>query len=102
MMAPDRFPACEHRPDSRMVNTTPCEACPGPTALEQAAAGADGPTPVIAGTFAVYEDGRGGYVLVTDTAQYGTDRRHIPAAMVKMASGGGILSRKLAGVFGGA
>lgn len=57
------------------------------------------PVPVIAGTFALYEDGQGGYVLVTNT-QTGEDRRHIPAALVKMATGGGVLSRKLAGIFG--
>lgn len=103
MNAPDFFPACEHRPDTLIINTTPCKACPRPTPAEreQAAAGAAEPTPVIAGTFAIYEDGHGGFVLVTDTVQHGTDRRHIPAAMVKMATGGGIVGRRIAGLFGG-
>lgn len=54
------------------------------------------------GTFAIYEDGQGGFMLVTDMPDHGgVARRHIPAALVKMASGGGMLSRKFAGLFGG-
>lgn len=44
-------------------------------------------SPMIAGTFAIYEDGKGGMVLVTDTDQHGTIRKRIPAALVKMVSG---------------
>lgn len=44
------------------------------------------PTPLIAGTFAAYDDGVGGYVLVTDTHEHGTMRRHIPGKMVKLAA----------------
>jgi hypothetical protein len=46
-------------------------------------------TPVIAGTFAIYEDGHGGFVLVTDT-EHGTDRKHIPSTFVKLALRGGL------------
>lgn len=98
------YPACVHRPDTHAVLTTPCDPCRGvtqPAESEQAAAGAAPPVAMLEGTFAIYQDGHGGFVLVTDTVQYGTDRRHIPAAMVKLATGGGIISRRLAGMFGG-
>jgi hypothetical protein len=65
------------------------------TDVEQA-----GPAPMLAGTFAIYEDGTGGYVLVTDTQDHGVSRKHIPAAMVKMVTGGGLLAKRFAGVFG--
>lgn len=65
-------------------------------------AGVANPEPMVAGTFALYEDGVGGFVLVTQTEKFGVDRKHIPAALVKMAMGGGILGRKLGGLFGGA
>ncbi len=58
------------------------------------------PEPVIAGTFALYEDGEGGFVLVTQTERHGIDRKHIPKALVKMATGGGILGRRLGSLFG--
>jgi hypothetical protein len=57
------------------------------------------PVPVIAGTFAIYEDGRGGFVLVTDTEQHGQRRDHIPSAVVRLASGGGLIGRKFKGLF---
>lgn len=66
-----------------------------------------GPAPVIAGTFAIYEDGRGGYVLVTDTEAHGISRQHIPGALIKLAGGGllgvggGALGRRLLGKLGG-
>lgn len=47
----------------------------------------EGPVPAIAGTFAIYEDGSGGYVLVTDTTEHGTMRKHIPATIVKLMGG---------------
>lgn len=60
-----------------------------------------GPAPVAAGTFAIYEDGQGGYVLVADMpAHGGITRRHIPAAIVKMATGGGLIARRFGGLFG--
>jgi hypothetical protein len=57
------------------------------------------PEAVIAGTFALYEDGAGGYVLVTETVAHGTQRKHIPAGLVKLATGGGMLSRRLNAAF---
>jgi hypothetical protein len=54
------------------------------------------PLPLLAGTFAVYEDGRGGYVLVIDTPATGVERRHIPGKMVRVAAkflGGNPLGR---------
>lgn len=41
--------------------------------------------PMVAGTFAVYEDGTGGYVLVTQVEGRPVEHRRIPAAMVKMS-----------------
>lgn len=76
----------------RCYETASAGADPAPTG--------DEPTPAVAGTFAIYPDGKGGYVLVTDVG--GTvERRHIPAAVVKMVSGGGMFARKFAQVFGG-
>lgn len=62
---------------------------------------ADGsPLPVMSGTFALYEDGKGGFVLVTDMA--GTvQRKHIPAGLVKMAMGDGAMSKRLRAMMGG-
>ena len=61
-----------------------------------------GPVPMCAGTFAIYEDGLGGFMLVTDMPNHGgVAKRHIPAALVKMATGGGMISRRFAGLFGG-
>ncbi len=63
--------------------------------------------PVAAGTFAIYEDGQGGYVLVTQMPSAVTEenpegvaRKHIPGALVKMATGGGLLGRRLGSLFG--
>jgi hypothetical protein len=58
------------------------------------------PAPIIAGTFALYPSPDGGFVLVTDVQGRGVERRAIPAALVRMASGDGMLS-KLFGRFGG-
>lgn len=55
------------------------------------------PEPELAGTFAIYADGHGGYVLVTDTVDQGTTRKHIPAAIVRLATGNGVLGK----IFGG-
>jgi hypothetical protein len=52
----------------------------------------DGPRPLIAGTFAVYEAPDGGYVLVTDTPR-GVDRKVISGRMVKL--GGKLLGGML-------
>jgi hypothetical protein len=54
----------------------------------------------MAGTFAVYEDGKGGYVLVTDVGGDVT-RKAIPAALVKMATGNGVLAGRMRALMGG-
>lgn len=59
-----------------------------------------GPIPALAGTFALYEDGTGGFVLVTDVGGEVT-RKHIPAALVRMAMGDGAISRKVRALMGG-
>jgi hypothetical protein len=59
------------------------------------------PVAMLAGTFAIYEDGAGGFVLVTETTEHGVQRKVIPAALVKMATGGGVFARRFAGLFGG-
>lgn len=71
--------------------------------IDQGGAGVEpaNPKAMLAGTFAIYEDGRGGFVLVTDTTEYGERRNHIPAAMVKVVSGGGLIGSRLRGLFGG-
>lgn len=62
--------------------------------------GRDGPAPILAGTFAIYEDGGGGFVLVTDVAGDVT-RKHVPAAVVKLAMGEGAISRRVRAMMGG-
>lgn len=56
-----------------------------------------GPDPLLHGTFALYPDGAGGFVLVTETDAHGVNRKHIPSAMVKLAmkaiNGGGLLAK---------
>lgn len=52
------------------------------------------PVPSLAGTFAIYEEPDGAFVLVTETTQHGRMVKRIPAMAVKLMSG------KLAGIFG--
>lgn len=65
--------------------------------LDALAARPAGPDPLIHGTFALYADGAGGFVLVTETDAHGVNRKHIPRAMVKLAmklmNGGGMLAK---------
>lgn len=75
--------------DALGVDTVPADVTPAPT-------------PAIAGTFAIYEDGQGGFVLVTETPEHGVIRKHIPRALIKLVSGGGLLGGRIAGLFGGA
>lgn len=56
--------------------------------------------PMLAGTFAIYQHTDGGFVLVADTDGTVT-RRHIPGAMVRMLTGGGMFAKKFSGIFGG-
>jgi hypothetical protein len=59
------------------------------------------PTPLIAGTFAIYQRPDGGLELVTDVEGRGTERRTVPAAVVKMAAGGsGPVGKMLGKMFG--
>jgi len=60
----------------------------------------DEPTPFMAGTFALYEDGHGGYVLVTQVNDEIT-RKHIPAGIVKLAMGNGLVARQMRSLMGG-
>ena len=50
-----------------------------------AAAPPSGPEPLAAGTYAVYDDGKGGYVLVLGTREGETHHKHLPSHIVKMA-----------------
>lgn len=50
------------------------------------------PTPLAAGTFALYDDGHGGFVLVTDMGG-GPIRKHIPGTIVKLISRGGMMGK---------
>lgn len=58
------------------------------------------PVPAVAGTFALYEDGNGGFVLVTDI-DGDTTRKHIPGALVKLAMGEGAISKRMRALMGG-
>lgn len=54
--------------------------------------------PIAAGTYAVYEDGAGGFMFVIAPREGGTFKHHVPAAMVKMAARfGGLDITKLLG-----
>lgn len=59
-----------------------------------------GPVPLMAGTFALYDDGHGGIILVTDVDGAVT-KKAIPAALVKMATGDGAVSRRVRALMGG-
>lgn len=61
--------------DAEAVAATPTAPAPPPEA----------PDPMAAGTYAVYEDGQGGYVLVLGTREGETHRKHVSGYMVKMA-----------------
>jgi hypothetical protein len=52
---------------------------------ETAAAEPDPPTPVVSGSFAIYEGARGEIVLVTEIPGRGVERKVFPKALVKMA-----------------
>lgn len=48
------------------------------------------PKPLLAGTFALYDDLNGGYVLVTETPDHGIVKKSIPGMLVKLMRGGPI------------
>lgn len=48
---------------------------------------AEAPTPILAGTFAIYEAPGGSMVLITETTEHGRIEKQIPAGIVKLAAG---------------
>lgn len=68
------FAAAAPERDAEAVEATP--AAPAPPS---------GPEPLAAGTYAVYDDTAGGYVLVIGTREGETHRKHLPGHLVKMA-----------------
>jgi hypothetical protein len=74
------FPPQHDRPDdaperdAEAAAATPAAAAPPP-----------GPEPMAAGTYAVYDDQAGGYVLVIGTREGETHHKHLPGHLVKMA-----------------
>lgn len=90
------FPPQHDRPDDAPERDAEAVA-----ATPAAAAPPSGPEPIAAGTYAVYDDTAGGYVLVIGTREGETHRKHLPGHLVKMAekmAGGS----PLAMLFGGA
>lgn len=82
--AVDRVTAAEHayvtdtapERDEEAVTATPTAAPPRPEAPPQ--------EPMAAGTYAVYDDGQGGVVLVIGTREGETHHKQIPAKVIKM------------------
>lgn len=64
-----------------------------PGAVLGAQDGSGGHAVVMAGTFVIYDDGKGGLVLVVTDPEGNVTRKHIPAAVVGMARGGGLMGR---------
>ena len=59
------------------------------------------PVPLFAGTYAIYDDGHGGIVMVLQPKEGDVLTKHIPAAMIKMAEKfGGMGGAGIAGLFG--
>lgn len=82
--------------DAEAVDATPAAPAPRPEAVN-----AEGPAPMAAGTYAVYDDQAGGYVLVVATREGQTHHKHIPARVVKMAEMAMGGNSPLAAMFGG-
>lgn len=80
--SPSQIPKLIDAPerDAEAVAATPAAAAPNPEAPDT-----DGPVPIAAGTYALYDDRAGGYVLVIGTREGETHHKHIPARVVKMA-----------------
>jgi hypothetical protein len=81
--------------DAEAVEATPAAAAPSPEVSA-------GPDPLAAGTYAVYDDQQGGYVLVIGTREGETHHKHIPARVVKMAEMAMGGNSPLAAMFGAA
>ena len=86
----------DHQPDAPERDAEAVEATPA------AAAPPSGPTPLAAGTYAVYDDQQGGYVLVIGTREGETHHKHLPKNIVKMAEKMAGGANPLAMLFGGA
>lgn len=82
--------------DAEAVAEAPAAAAPPPEAP------ADGPVPMAAGTYALYDDQAGGYVLVIGTREGETHHKHIPSKVVKMAEMAMGGNSPLAAMFGAA
>ncbi len=79
--------------DEEAVDATPTTAPPRPDAPPR--------IPIAAGTYAIYDDGGGGLVMVAKTSDGETHHKHVNARMIKMAQtlmGG---ANPLAALFGG-
>ncbi|MFJ8719758.1 hypothetical protein ACIRD9_42605 [Streptomyces violaceus] len=83
--------------DAEAVDATPAAATPPPDASTP-----DGPVPIAAGTYAVYDDQDGGFVLVLGTREGQTHHKHVPARVVKMAEMAMGGNSPLAAMFGAA
>jgi len=44
----------------------------------------EAPEPLLTGTFALYADGKGGYVIVGETPVHGVVRKHISPSLMRM------------------
>lgn len=85
-------------PTEPALHSVPLAADPGPVPeLEPTTVE---PVPMMAGTFALYDDGHGGIVLVTDVNGEIT-KKAIPAALVKLATGDGMMARQMQRLMGG-
>lgn len=69
----DRTPDEAPERDQEAVAATPAAAAPSP-----------GPDPLAAGTYAVYEDGHGGVMLVIGTREGEIHKKHLSAKIIKM------------------
>jgi hypothetical protein len=98
---PDGSPSQIPKPPAALGDPAPERDAEAVAATPAAAAPPSGPEPIAAGTYAVYSDTAGGYVLVIGTREGETHRKHLPGHLVKMAekmAGGS----PLAMLFGGA
>lgn len=92
---PEGVPDASER-DAEAVDDVPAAPAPRPDVVN-----AEGPAPMAAGTYAVYDDQAGGYVLVVATREGQTHHKHIPARVVKMAEMAMGGNSPLAAMFGG-
>lgn len=85
-MPPELVAAIEAHPDQHdFTAAAPERDAEAVAATPAAAAPPSGPQPLAAGTYAVYDDTAGGYVLVIGTREGETHRKHLPGHLVKMA-----------------